>query len=112
MDSSLDSLGMRPRKQPRTVDYDDPITKAIEARIDPHNDRFAFGLTTFQVERFRRILSRMNGREVEMSEAWGRAAECMAMIRDMMEVLVKSDEPVRPVTVEDLPSYQPRQRAA
>lgn len=28
----------------------------------------------------------MNGREVEMSEAWGRAAERMAMIRDMMEV--------------------------
>lgn len=52
MDSSLDSKSVRPRKQPYAFDPDDPIVKAIDARIDPHNDRFVFGLTTFQVERF------------------------------------------------------------
>lgn len=49
--------------------------------------RFSFGLTTQQVERLQRILSRLEGRAVPMDEAWGRAAELMALAKTMLEVL-------------------------
>ena len=57
----------------------------------PHDEpRFAFGLAPSQVERLRRILSRCGNREVSLGEAWGRAAELMALAQTMLEVLAKN----------------------
>jgi len=50
-------------------------------------ERFAFGLTTIEVERLRRILSRCSGREVSLEEAWGRAAELLSLTHGLMEAL-------------------------
>jgi hypothetical protein len=50
-------------------------------------DRFAFGLTTVEVERLRRILSRCGGREVSLEEAWGRGAELLSLTHALMEAL-------------------------
>ena len=60
---------------------------AHEPLIPSDQDRFAFGLTTVEVERLRRILSRCGGREVSLEEAWGRASELLALAHTMMEVL-------------------------
>lgn len=49
--------------------------------------RYGFGLTTTEVERLRRILSRCGHREVTLEEAWGRASELLALAHTMMEVL-------------------------
>lgn len=91
-------------------DYtEDPVERAINDRIDPYNDRFSFGLTPFEVDRFRRILSRLNDQEVSMADAWGRAAECMGLMRTMMEVVAKNPD-VRPLREEEMPGYQVRLR--
>lgn len=49
--------------------------------------RFSFGLTEFQVQRLQTILTRLEGEEVMMPEAWGRACELLALANAMMEVL-------------------------
>ena len=60
---------------------------AHESSPSSTQERFAFGLTTVEVERLRRILSRCGGREVSPEEAWGRASELLALAHTMMEVL-------------------------
>jgi hypothetical protein len=54
---------------------------------DAEDPRFSFGLTEFQVQRLQKILTRLEGKEVKMSEAWGRACEMLALAHTMLEVL-------------------------
>jgi len=79
-------------------------TKAPDNHVDPpelgtryesdYNDaedpKYGFGLTEFQVYRLQKILTRMRGQEVSLSEAWGRACEMLAMAHAMMAVLVNT----------------------
>lgn len=54
-------------------------------------NRFGFGLPVAEVERLRVILSRLEGREVTLDEAWGRASELLALAHTMMEVLATTE---------------------
>ncbi len=60
---------------------------------DAEDPRFSFGLTEFQVQRLQKILTRLEDKEVKMSEAWGRACELLAMLHAMMEVITLNDRP-------------------
>jgi len=57
--------------------------------------RFAFGLTTLEVERLRGILSRESGTEVAMAEAWGRAIELLALFRMLLGPLPEDPDAAR-----------------
>ena len=60
---------------------------SYEMRSPLEAPSFSFGLPPSEVERLRRILCRCEQREVSLEEAWGRAAELMALARTMLEVL-------------------------
>ena len=60
---------------------------AHESLPPSDQERFGFGLTTLEVERLRRILSRCGSREVSLEEAWGRAAELLSLTHGLMEAL-------------------------
>lgn len=57
--------------------------------------RFGFGLPVTEVERLRVILARLEGREVTLDEAWGRASELLALAHTMMEVLAATETDAR-----------------
>ncbi len=55
--------------------------------MQPEHDlgRFAFGLTTDDVERFRTILREECGEEVSLEEAWSRAAGLLALTQLLLD---------------------------
>ena len=56
--------------------------------------RYGFGLTTLEVERLRRILARLEGHEVSLEDAWGRAAELLSLTHGLLELFASgSKEP-------------------
>ncbi len=65
-----------------------PQTECMEHQHgDSPEPRYGFGLTTTEVERLRRILSRCGNREVSLEEAWGRAGELLSLTHELMEAL-------------------------
>ncbi len=63
----------------------------------PANEsRFAFGLTTPEVERFRDIMRRECGVELTLEQAWARAIELLSLFRMLLGPLPEDTRFERP----------------
>ena len=60
---------------------------SLDAASTGDHDRFAFGLTTAEVARFRDIMRRECGVDLTMEAAWARAIEVLAFAKLLLHSL-------------------------